>query len=422
MSKKKEKKEVTFEQRLKKIFNNIIALFIVSEVLAIVGAVGIGNNVVNIAAGVAIIILAIVIISKLHKSLVKEMILPLKEMEDAVAKVAEGNLDVEISYEGNNEIGSLADSLRATIGRLKLIIEDLSFGLDEFSKGNFAIESEHADEYVGSYRALMEGLLKLIGGFSKTMINIDEAAEHVSVGAGELASSSQDLAQGVADQAAVVEELLATVTEVTNQVVENTKMTDQAHDNAQKIGEQAQISKEKMAELTEAMENIKETSAEIEKIIADIEGIASQTNLLSLNAAIEAARAGEAGKGFAVVADQIRSLAESSAASAVSTKELISKSINEVQRGNEITDDTAEAMNQVIEEMDALVSAVANIRTATDKQAQSVKEIEASVEQISGVVESNSAAAEETSATSQELSAQAVTMKELVSQFSLRRE
>ncbi len=421
MSQNQEKKEVTFEQKLKKTFTNILLMFIIAEMLAVVGAVGIGNNVVNIIAGVVFIILFIVIIRKLYKSLVKEMLLPLKEMETVVAQVAEGNLDVEITYEGKNELGSLADSLRATINRLKLIIEDLSFGLAEFSNGNFAIESEHADEYVGNYRALMEGLLTLVSGFSWTMMNIDDVAEHVSVGAGELASSSQDLAQGVADQAAVVEELLATVTEVTNQVVENTKMTDQAHDNAQKIGEQAQISKEKMAELTEAMENIKETSAEIEKIIADIEGIASQTNLLSLNAAIEAARAGEAGKGFAVVADQIRSLAESSAASAVSTKELISKSINEVQRGNEITDDTAEAMNQVIEEMDALVSAVANIRTATDKQAQSVKDIETSVEQISGVVESNSAAAEETSATSQELSAQAINMKQLVGQFQLRK-
>lgn len=144
--------------------------------------------------------------------------------------------------------------------------------------------------------------------------------------------------------------------------------------------------------------------------------------MLSLNAAIEAARAGEAGKGFAVVADQIRKLAEDSAASAVSTKALIDKAIHEVQKGNEITEDTASALNRVIDEMDKLVLAVANIRSASDKQAGSVKEIEASVEQISSVIQNNSAAAQETSATSEELSAQAISLKELVNKFQLSEE
>ena len=175
-----------------------------------------------------------------------------------------------------------------------------------------------------------------------------------------------------------------------------------------------------MEELTRAMETIKETSNEIGKIIVDIEEIASQTNLLSLNAAIEAARAGEAGKGFAVVAEQIRKLAEDSAKSAVTTKELIDKSIREVQKGNEITERTTESFDDVIKEMDHIVLAIANIRIASDKQAVSVREIESGFESISAVVESNSAAAEESSATSQELSAQAAALKGQVDHFQLR--
>ena len=210
------------------------------------------------------------------------------------------------------------------------------------------------------------------------------------------------------------------MTEVTSQVQENTATTEKAHDNAKVIGEQAKISQGKMKELTAAMETIKDTSSEISNIIVDIEEIASQTNLLSLNAAIEAARAGEAGKGFAVVADQIRKLAEDSANSAVTTKELIDKSIREVQRGNEITEQTAESLNSVISEMDNIVLAVANIRSASEQQAVSVKEIEKGFEAISAVVENNSAAAEETSATSEELSAQSAALKGMVEHFQLR--
>lgn len=176
-----------------------------------------------------------------------------------------------------------------------------------------------------------------------------------------------------------------------------------------------------MADLMRAMESIKDTSQEINNIIVDIEDIASQTNLLSLNAAIEAARAGEAGKGFAVVAEQIRKLAEDSAQSAVKTKQLIEASLAEISKGNDITEETADSMNKVMDELDNILMGVGEIRTASDKQAVSVKEIEKGVEQISRVVTANSATAEQTSATSEQLSAQAITLNGEVEQFSLRK-
>ncbi|MBQ7924770.1 MAG: HAMP domain-containing protein [Lachnospiraceae bacterium] len=408
-----------FQKTMKKIFTVLTVLVVVTILMAILGNLGLGNKYVNLVAGGGLLLLNVSVLMQAYGIISNRMLKPLAQLEQEVKELTTGNLDAKITYTGEDELGSLANSEREVIAILKTVIEDITEMVREFQKGNFNVNSQHPEVYVGSFRVLQEELVTLVRVFSDTMRNIDRASEQVAASSGELAMNAQDMAQRATDQAAVVEELLATVNVVTDQVVENAETTDVAHDNAKTIGEQAHISKVKMSELTEAMESIKETSAEIEKIIVDIEEIAAQTNLLSLNAAIEAARAGEAGRGFAVVADQIRKLAEDSASSAVTTKELINKSIAEVQRGNVITEQTAAALNRVIEEMDGIVMAVAKIRVASDTQAASVKEIETSVEQINGVVQTNSASAQETYATSEELSAQAVTLKGLVDQFQL---
>ena len=414
------KEQVSFKEKMRLLFIAMCAIFIVSELTAILGTLGIGSSVLHIIFHSILLVVIIIVATKGYQYLAKNLIEPIVELDHAVVSMSKGDLSTEIAYEGESELGVLAESLRKTLDMLKKLVMDFTYILKQFQEGNFNVNSEHPEAYIGDFSELLERLVQMVGSFSDTMRGIDNAADQVSEGANGLAMSAQDLAQGASDQAASIQELLATVTEVTEQVVENTKTTDKAHDYAKAVGQQAKVSQDKMKELTGAMESIKSTSGEIENIIIDIEEIASQTNLLSLNAAIEAARAGEAGKGFAVVADQIRKLAEDSAVSATKTRELISKSIREVQKGNEITSQTAEALDSVLREMDNIVLAVAQIRTASDKQAASVKEIEKGFEGISAVVQNNSAAAEETSATSEELSAQAVALKGMVERFQLR--
>lgn len=413
------------KQKLAAIFGIVFTAYAVAVLIGILGLTIFGESQTGRIAALIVLVLAsivnVVAVIKVSGSVVQSLVKPIRELEEAAQKMSVGDFSSDITYQSEDELGELANQFRTTSEEVRLIISDLHRILCELTDGNFDVRSECREKYTGDFAPLLVQLREMVSSISHVLGNIQNAADQVAAGSAELANGAQGLAEGAADQAASVEELLATVTEVTGQVEENAKTTDRLHDNAKIVGGEAQNSKEKMAELMSAMDSIQATSQEINNIIADIEDIASQTNLLSLNAAIEAARAGEAGKGFAVVADQIRKLAEDSAQSAVKTKQLIEASLEEIEKGNVITERTAESMNKVMDELDHILVGVGEIRMASDRQANSVKEIEKGVEQISSVVENNSAAAQETSATSEELSAQAISLNEQVERFRLRK-
>lgn len=367
---------------------------------------------------ILIIVLSVVLGSKIAASVARMLSVPILNVKNASAQLAEGNLNIEVDSMYPDEIGEMTDSFKEAADMIRTYINELSRGLGEVAKGNFNIAPEV--EFKGDFKALDTAIETIITSLSETMGTIHDSTEQVSMGAYQMAESATSLAEGATNQAASVQELTASIQNITETIVHSSEKAEESHRSAAQFKDEAEKSNHDIKHLKEAMDRINDTSKEIVNIITAIEDIASQTNLLSLNASIEAARAGEAGKGFAVVADQIGKLAADSAAAAVDTKQLIEHSIQEVEQGNEITARTTDAIESIIRGIATLEESTDEISTLTVSQANAMKQMEAGVEQISEVIQNNSAAAEETSATSEELSAQTENLEQLVGQFTLK--
>ncbi len=345
---------------------------------------------------------------------------PILELNKTAQQLAAGDLDVELQITSENEIGELGVSIQKTVNRLKeyiVYIDETAEVLAQIANGKLSIELKN--DYAGEFQKIKHALFHISDSMNEVMTGIHESSERVSIGATELATASQALADGAQAQASSVEQLTTATNAVADQVETSRTKADVSAKATAQAADMIVQNQENMKQMMIAMHNIHETSQKVVSIIQTIEEIASQTNLLSLNASIEAARAGDAGKGFAVVADEIGKLALESSKAANTTKELIEISMEEINKGNSIAEGAVNSLKESVSAVDRVNEMIQETAENAATQAESMEQLRAGIREISHGIQDNSAASQETSATSEELASQAERLNQMLQRFEL---
>lgn len=345
---------------------------------------------------------------------------PIQAIEKVAIEMAKGNLDVDLNYYSNDEMGGLSDQMREVVRKLQAIINDENQFLAKMAAGDFTVDTICEEEYIGNFYPVLLSFRAIAKQLNGSMIQISNSSDQVSNSSEQVSSGAQALSQGATEQASSIEELAATITDISDRIKENAENATNANRQVTIVRDEMDQSNTKMQDMIRAMEDISNSSSEIGKIIKTIEDIAFQTNILALNAAVEAARAGSAGKGFAVVADEVRNLASKSAEASKNTASLIENSIKAVENGTEIAGETAKALVHAVEGAKEVTALVDKISAASNEQSAAISQITLGIDQISSVVQTNSATAEESAAAAQELSSQSQLMRDMVSKFKLK--
>ena len=364
-----------------------------------------------IGAAVAILIAIIVFL------LVTFILRPVAKITKASQTIANGNFLIQVPRKTKDEIGELGATFEKMANTFKSYIEEINDRLARLAEGDLRCEIDR--EYIGQFSTIKDSINTIGQMLNSTMHEVAAASVQVSSGAKQVADSSQAMAQSSTEQAASVGVLSGSIAEVADRTKINAAKADEAAKLADTIKINAEKGSRQMDEMISAVKDISDASQSIGKIMKTIDDIAFQTNILALNAAVEAARAGQHGKGFAVVAEEVRNLASKSADAAKDTGTMIQNSMDKAKLGTQIANETAASLSEIVTGINNSTQLISEIARSSEEQSIGITQINIGIDQVEQVVHQNSASAQESAAASEEMSAQSNLLQSLISQFKL---
>ncbi len=297
---------------------------------------------------------------------------------------------------------------------LQQVMTETTAVMDALAAGDLTLDMSEAEDRFsalrGAINASMANLRKMVG-------EIREGASRIAQGAGEINEGNTNLSSRTQEQAAALEETASTIEEMTTTVRQNANNSRQANQVAGSARGMAEKGGAVVGQAVSAMAAINQSSKKISDIIGVIDEIAFQTNLLALNAAVEAARAGDQGRGFAVVAAEVRNLAQRSAGAAKEIKALIKDSVEKVQEGSRLVDQSGSTLSEIVLEVKKVSDIIAEIAAASEEQAAGIEQVNKAVSQMDEMTQQNAALVEEAAAASASMEDQARQLDRLVAMF-----
>lgn len=368
-----------------------------------------------------VIILCTIFISGLLGKILKESILSgINNIKNISKHLLEGDLQINSSYSSKDEMGEMSDSLIKSLNMLTSYINDITSTLERLSCSDLDISTDDSIEYKGDFLKIQQSLKKIISSLNSTFADMKQSINFTATSSTELSSTAQILSNGSMEQSEAVEDLLSTFNSTLTHIQQNTDNAFKADEFSKETKTHVINSNHKMNALTDSIHEITICSKKVAEIINTIEDIASQINLLSLNASIEAARAGEAGKGFAVVAEEVKRLADLSSDAVKNTTDVINKSLSLIENGENLASEASKALNTAVQNVDDTSNLINDIAVHSKEQTDEIENMKTQISKISDVIQTNSATAEETAASTEELASHTQIINDKLSGYKLK--